>query len=87
MRRGIDFEKMEVAFKRAAYKAVHGTREERSGRLLPGDRGYELRVERRPRGDYTVRRGGAGREPTTAPTQKEAIEKAQELDLKARRMG
>ena len=32
--RGIDFEKMDAAFKRAAYKAVHGTREERSGRFL-----------------------------------------------------
>jgi hypothetical protein len=26
---------MEAAFKRAAYKAIHGTREERSGRFLP----------------------------------------------------
>jgi hypothetical protein len=25
---------MEAAFKRAAYKAIHGTREERSGRFL-----------------------------------------------------
>jgi hypothetical protein len=32
--RGIDFEKMEAALKRAAWKAVHGTREERSGRFL-----------------------------------------------------
>jgi hypothetical protein len=38
MRRGLDFEKMEAAFKRAAYKALHGTREERSGRLLPAKR-------------------------------------------------
>jgi hypothetical protein len=34
MRRGLDFAKMEAAFKRAAYKAIHGTREERSGRFL-----------------------------------------------------
>jgi hypothetical protein len=31
---GIDFRKMEAAFKRAAHRAVHGTREERSGRFL-----------------------------------------------------
>ena len=35
MRRGLDFEKMEAAFKRAAHKALYGTREERSGRFLP----------------------------------------------------
>jgi hypothetical protein len=34
MRRGLDFAKAETAFKRAAEKAVHGTREERSGRFL-----------------------------------------------------
>jgi hypothetical protein len=33
MRRGLDFAKVEAALKRAAYKAVHGTREERSGRF------------------------------------------------------
>jgi hypothetical protein len=33
MRRGLDFVKAEAALKRAAYKAVHGTREERSGRF------------------------------------------------------
>jgi hypothetical protein len=35
MRRGLDFAKAETASKRAAEKAVHGTREERSGRFLP----------------------------------------------------
>jgi hypothetical protein len=35
MRRGLDLAKVEAAFKRAAYKAIHGTREERSGRFLP----------------------------------------------------
>jgi len=35
MRRGLDFEKMEAAFKRAAHKALYGTQEERSGRFLP----------------------------------------------------
>jgi len=34
MRRGLDFEKAEAALKRAADKALHGTREERSGRFL-----------------------------------------------------
>ncbi len=34
MRRGLDVEKAEAALKRAAYKALHGTREERSGRFL-----------------------------------------------------
>jgi hypothetical protein len=30
-----DTAKIEAALKRAAYKALHGTREERSGRFLP----------------------------------------------------
>jgi hypothetical protein len=34
MIKGLDVAKMEAAFKRAAYKAVHGTREERSGRFF-----------------------------------------------------
>ena len=34
MRRGLDFEKAQAAFKRAAEKAMNGTREERSGRFL-----------------------------------------------------
>jgi hypothetical protein len=33
MRRGLDFERAEAALKRAAKKATHGTREERSGRF------------------------------------------------------
>jgi hypothetical protein len=101
--RGIDFEKMEAAFKRAAEKAMHGTREERSGRFLlvegpdvsrynlfresRGDsmtgKKHELYVERRLEGDYAVRRGGSQRASVTAPTQKEAIEKAEKLDPKA----
>ena len=35
--RGLDCEKAEAAFKRAAYKAMHGTHEERSGRFLPAE--------------------------------------------------
>lgn len=31
---GIDIRKMEAAFRRAAYTAVYGTREERSGRFI-----------------------------------------------------
>lgn len=33
MKGKLDVPKMEAAFKRAAYKALHGTREERSGRF------------------------------------------------------
>jgi hypothetical protein len=35
MSRGLDFEKAQAALKRAAEKAIHGTREERSGRFEP----------------------------------------------------
>jgi hypothetical protein len=38
MSRGIDLAKAEAALKRAAQKAVHGTREERSGRFLLKDK-------------------------------------------------
>jgi hypothetical protein len=34
MNRGLDIRKAEAALKRAAHKAVHGTREERSGRVV-----------------------------------------------------
>jgi hypothetical protein len=34
MSRGLDIQKAEAALKRAAYKGVHGTREERSGRVI-----------------------------------------------------
>lgn len=44
---------------------------------------HELYVERRPAGDYAVRRGGSQRASVTAPTQKQAIEKAEKLDPKA----
>jgi hypothetical protein len=47
MSKGLDFEKAQAAFKRAADKAMRGTREERSGRY----------GERRSQGDYAVRRG------------------------------
>jgi hypothetical protein len=103
MSRGLDFEKAQAALKRAAEKAIHGTREERSGRFLSnaqrsvsryghyeesrGDsmagKKHELYIERRPQGDYAVRRGGSERASMTAPTQKAAIEKAEKLDPKA----
>jgi hypothetical protein len=44
MKRGLDFEKAEAALKRAADKAMHGTREERSGRFLLGDRPYNAPI-------------------------------------------
>ena len=34
MSQKLDVAKMEAAFKRAAHKALHGTRDERSGRFL-----------------------------------------------------
>ena len=46
------------------------------------DKKHELYVERRPEGDYAVRRGGSQRASVTAPTQKQAIEKAEKLDPK-----
>ena len=77
MTRGLDFEKAQAALKRAAEKATRGTREERSGRF------NDLNIERRSQGDYSVRRGGSERASVTAPTQKQAIEKAEKLDPKA----
>jgi hypothetical protein len=49
MRRGLNVEKAEAALKRAAHKAIHGTREERSGRFLPAAK--EREPLRRPSGD------------------------------------
>jgi len=37
-------------------------------------------VERRPQGDYAVRRPDADRASVVAPTQREAIERARELN-------
>lgn len=55
--------------------------ESRSGSMT--NKKHELYVERRPEGDYAVRRGGSERASVTAPTQKQAIEKAEKLDPKA----
>jgi hypothetical protein len=35
LKRTSELAEIEAALKRAAYKAVHGTREERSGRFMP----------------------------------------------------
>ena len=40
----------------------------------------ELFIERRPQGDYAVRRGGAERASAVEPTQAEAIERAKEIN-------
>lgn len=40
----------------------------------------QLFVERRPEGDYAVRKGGADRASAVEPTQAEAIERARELN-------
>ena len=34
MKRGLDVRKADAALKRAAHKAIHGTREERAGRIV-----------------------------------------------------
>lgn len=43
MNRKLDMTKVEAAFKRAAHKAMHGTREERSGRFLLKDKDQSAR--------------------------------------------
>jgi uncharacterized protein DUF2188 len=39
-----------------------------------------LFVERRPEGDYAIRRGGSQRASAVEPTQAEAIERAREMN-------
>jgi hypothetical protein len=59
MRRGLDFEKAEAALKRAAHKALHGTREERSGRFMLKDKpGQPARAADRSSGYGTSKRKG-----------------------------
>lgn len=43
----------------------------------------QLYIERREDGSYAVRRGGATRASAIAPTQKQAIDRAKELDSQA----
>ena len=52
MRQGLDFPKAEAALKRAAKKAMNGTREERSGRFLIDARESISRY-----GQYRISRG------------------------------
>jgi hypothetical protein len=40
----------------------------------------KIYVEQRPEGDYAVRRANAERASATAPTQRQAIEKAREMN-------
>ena len=40
----------------------------------------KIYVEQRPQGDFAVRRAGADRASAVEPTQKEAIERARELN-------
>ena len=40
----------------------------------------QLFVERRPEGDYAIRRGGSERASNIRPTQRQAIERARELN-------
>lgn len=60
MKRGLDFKKAEAAFKRAAEKATHGTREERSGRFLPAEKSPEAEL------DGKLKRAGESRHKVTS---------------------
>ena len=53
MSRGLDIRKAEAALRRAAHKAVHGTREERSGRVISSAL-TEVRYDA-PSGDLDIR--------------------------------
>jgi hypothetical protein len=56
--------------------AVHRTKE-----FIPmGNNKDKLYVERRDQGDYAVRRGGSERASDVLPTQREAIDRARELN-------
>ncbi len=46
MKRTSEVAEIEAALKRGAYKAVHGTREERSGRFLPAGRRNAVSADR-----------------------------------------
>jgi len=52
-----------------------------TGGIMPDKRIY---VERRPQGDYAIRKPNAERASDVRPTQKEAIERAREIDPGAR---
>lgn len=46
MKRTSEVAEIEAALKRGAYKAVHGTREERSGRFLPASKRNAVSADR-----------------------------------------
>jgi hypothetical protein len=55
MRRGLDIAKAEAALKRAAHKAIHGTREERSGRFLVKEKPKSASALRRDRSQESAK--------------------------------
>jgi hypothetical protein len=58
MSKKLDVTKVEAALRRAAHKAVHGTREERSGRFIRQDERQPTRGDHRdaPKGPDWVKR-------------------------------
>ena len=46
---------------------------------MTGKNGGQLYVEKRPQGDYAVRRPGSERASAVEPTQRQAIERAKEI--------
>jgi hypothetical protein len=51
----------------------------RKGGIHMGNNKDRVYIERRDQGDYAIRKGGADRASGTAPTQREAIEKAEKM--------
>ena len=56
MKRTLDVEKVNAALKRAAFKAIHGTRAERSGRFLPAKKRRALSARKAPQRRVSSRR-------------------------------
>lgn len=56
MKQTSEIEEIRAALKRAAYKALHGTREERSGRFLPAKTSGGTPPRRAPERSSTSRR-------------------------------
>ena len=56
MSRKLEVEKVDAALKRAAYRAIHGTRAERSGRFLPAKTHHVLPAGRASRRSVANRR-------------------------------
>ena len=47
---------------------------------MSGKNGGQLYVEKRPQGDFAVRRPGSERASAVEPTQRQAIERAREIE-------